>query len=123
MTRCGSTRLLRSVDDDGKPVYEIEFRPTDSWYYSRIVTQIDPDTMLPVKRNYFDRADRLWKVQTFTRMATVNDLPVPLYIEMRDVQQGSLTVIEYSNVVYAADLSDELFDPDNLRDLDTLFEH
>ena len=56
-------------------------------------------------------------------MATVNDLPVPLYIEMRDVQQGSLTVIEYSNVVYAADLSDELFDPDNLRDLDTLFEH
>ena len=121
--RRGHTRLLRSVDDDGKPVYEIEFRPTDSWYYSRIVTQIDPDTMLPVKRNYFDRADRLWKVQTFTRMATVNDLPVPLYIEMRDVQQGSLTVIEYSNVVYAADLSDELFDPDNLRDLDTLFEH
>jgi len=118
--RRGRTRFLRAVDDDGKPVYEIEFLPADSWYYARIVTQVDPDTMLPIKRDYFDRANRLWKVQTFTRMAMVNDLPVPLYIEMRDVQQGSSTTIEYSNVVYATDLSDALFDADNLRRLDTL---
>jgi len=118
--RRGHSRLLRAVDDDGSPLYEIEFRPADAWYYSRIVTQVDPDTMLPIKRHYFDRAERLWKVQTFSGMATVNDLPVPLYIEMRDVQQGSLTVIEYSNVDYAADLADALFEPDNLRNLDTL---
>lgn len=118
--RRGRTQLLRTVDDNGKPVYEIEFVPEDSWYYSRIVTQVDPDSLLPIRRNYFDRADRLWKVQTFTRMAMVNDLPVPLYVEMRDVQQGSLTVIEYSKVVYAEDLPDELFDEDRLRELDTL---
>ena len=53
--------------------------------------------------------------------SAANDLPVPLYIEMRDVQQGSLTTIEYSNVVYAADLTDALFDPGNLRKLNTLF--
>lgn len=118
--RRGHSRLLRAADDDGTPLYEIEFRPADAWYYSRIVTQVDPDTMLPIKRHYFDRAERLWKVQTFSGMGTVNDLPVPRYIEMRDVQQGSLTVIEYSNVDYAADLADALFDPDNLRNLDTL---
>lgn len=118
--RRGRTQLLRTADDNGTPVYEIEFVPEDSWYYSRIVTQVDPDSLLPIKRNYFDRADRLWKVQTFTRMAMVNDLPVPLLIEMRDVQQGSLTVLEYSNVVYEEDLPDELFDADKLRELDTL---
>lgn len=120
--RRGQTRFLRTAADDGTAVYEIEFVPADSWYYSRIVTQVDPETLLPLRREYFDRADRLWKVQTFTRMAVVNELPVPLYVEMRDVQQNSLTVIEYANVAYTEDLPDELFDADNLRRIDAILQ-
>ena len=112
--RQGTYRLLGELEHGGKQTYEIEFVPDQKVFYSRIITWVTTDTMLPVQRNYYDVAGRLWKTMTFGRVKTIDDIPTPLHIRMRDVQQDTGTDVTFSEVRYDVDLPDTLFDPERL---------
>jgi hypothetical protein len=55
----GKYRLLGEEDHKGKRAYTIELVPQDPWYYSRIITWVDMHSMLPLQRDFYDRAERL----------------------------------------------------------------
>jgi len=112
--RQGTYRLLGEEEQNGKQTYKIEFVPDREVFYSRIITWVTTETRLPVQRNYYDVAGRLWKIMTFDQVKTIDGIPTPLHIRLHDVQQDSTTNVTFSQVRYDVDLSETLFDPDHL---------
>ena len=69
--------------------------------------------MLPVERNYYDPAGTLWKTELFEE-ETIDGVPTPIRIQMKDLQGKSSTEMRVSDVNYDAKIPDTLFDPMNL---------
>lgn len=115
VSRRGQHRLLGEEEHLGKRAYKVEFVPQDSWYYSRIITWVEADSMLPLQRDYYDVAGERWKRLLFKQVMVINDIPTPLVMEMRDLQQETQTTFRLNQVSYDEDIPDILFDPDHLR--------
>lgn len=113
--RHGHYRLLDKEKHKGKQTYKIEFVPTNQWYYSRIITWVDAETYLPLQREFYDVANKLWRTQTFDQMMVIDGKPTPLRIEMKDLQQGTSTIFTMSKVQYNEKIPETLFDPMQLR--------
>lgn len=116
----GAYRFLGEEQHAGVRAYKIEEVPKDQWYYSRIITWVAADSLLPLQRDYYDRAGQLWKTELFEQVTVINGIPTPLRIRMLDVQQDSSTELQMSEVRYDVELPDELFDPKRLPDVMTL---
>jgi outer membrane lipoprotein-sorting protein len=112
--RHGAYRFLDEEEHDGVQTYKIELVPKQKAFFSRIVTWVATDTMLPLQRDYYDVAGQLWKTMTFGNVKVIEDIPTPLQIRMHDVQQGTSTEITYSEVQYGIDVPDTFFDPQHL---------
>jgi outer membrane lipoprotein-sorting protein len=112
--RQGNYRLLGEENRHGVQTYAVELVPAQQVYYSRIVTWVAEDTMLPVEREYYDVAGLLWKRMTFEQVTTIDDIPTPLHIRMQDLQQNTRTDVTFSNVRYGVELPPTLFDPQQL---------
>jgi outer membrane lipoprotein-sorting protein len=93
--------------------YKVQEVLKDPRYYSRIVTWVATDSMLPLQREYYDVADRLWKLERYEN-ATVQGVPTPVRISMEDKQTGNSTELRASNVRYDVQIPDQLFDPARL---------
>jgi hypothetical protein len=108
-------KLLGEEERDGVRVYRIEETvPQERRYYSRVVTWVGADTMLPRERNYYDIAGRLWKTEVFRDVATVDGMPTPMDVVMTDVQQGYKTEMKIIKINYDGNVPDEVFDPGRL---------
>jgi len=104
-------RLLGEEEHGGKQTYKIEETvPKERAYYSRVVTWVDKATLLPVQRDYYDPAGALWKTETF-EVTTIDGVPTPIRIVMKDLQAKTSTMQQIDNVKYDAELPDALFDP------------
>lgn len=117
-----ATELTVSMDDGGGN-YVIERVPADAWQISRIKTWLSRENSLPLRREFYDRAGRLWKEATYTH-AEIEGVPTIVGIKMRDVQGGGETTIERHDVGYADSVDASHFSPDELwrmgeRRLDT----
>ena len=87
----------------------VEAKPQDSWYYSRILTWIDTRTWLPVKREYYDRAGRLWKRAEY-QGTVFEGTPVVIRITMEDLQSLTRSELVMSRVRFGDAKDDVLFD-------------
>jgi len=104
-------RLLGEEDHGGKQTYKIEESvPKERAYYSRVITWVSKDSMLPIQRDYYDVAGTLWKTETFEE-AVIDGVPTPIHIQMKDLQGKSSTEIRVSDVRYDVEVPDALFDP------------
>jgi len=104
-------KLLGEEAHGGKQTYQIEETvPKERAYYSRVVTWVDKATLLPVQRDYYDPAGTLWKTETFA-VTTIDGVPTPIRIEMKDVQAQTSSVQQIDNVKYEVEIPDALFDP------------
>jgi len=99
---------------NGKDAYKIEQTPLNPWYYSKVVAWIDPTTMLPIERTYYDPAGALWKVEGFEDVSTIDGQPVATRIKMQDKQTGGSSEIVVTNIRFGVDLPDALFQKDGL---------
>ncbi|NOT55512.1 MAG: outer membrane lipoprotein-sorting protein [Deltaproteobacteria bacterium] len=70
--------------------------------------------MLPLKREYYDPAGALWKVETFEKITVIDGIPTLLLVRMADVRAGFTSELRVSEVRYNTDLPDSLFDPTQL---------
>lgn len=114
VSRPGRYRLLGEKKHESTPAYKIDEAPKERWYYSRVVTWVDIGSLLPLERDLYDQAGRLWKRILFDHVTPINGIPTPLRIRMLDVQQQGSTELLLSGVRYDVELPDELFDPDGL---------
>jgi len=107
--------LLGAEQRNGKDAWKIEQIPTNSWFYSRIVSWIDRTTTLPIERDYYSNAGNLWKVQTFDKVVTIDGQPVAMSVTMEDRQTGGTSRIEVSKLRFGVDLPDSFFERAGLR--------
>ncbi|HJW68158.1 MAG TPA: outer membrane lipoprotein-sorting protein [Candidatus Binatia bacterium] len=99
---------------DGKDSYKLEQKPHSPWYYSKIVAWVDPATMLPLERDYYDPAGQLWKVETFQDVMVIDGQPVATRVRMQDKQTGGASELVTSNLRFGVDLPDTLFERGSL---------
>ncbi|SPD74616.1 conserved hypothetical protein [uncultured Desulfobacterium sp.] len=70
---------------------------------------------MPIKRDYFDGGNRLWKTKLFKDYTIINNIPVPLKITMTDVQRNHSTDISFGDICFDSSyLTKEDFDPEKL---------
>src|SRR5205814_4580541 len=98
--RDGSYKLLGAETRDGTRTTKVETVPRDRWYYSRIVTWVADDSSLPVRREFYDPAGLLWRIETWSEVTRVDGTPIPLRVRMEDVRQGGGTELRVSDVLW-----------------------
>ena len=74
------------------------------------VIDVEHGTLLPAQRDYYDVAGVLWKTETF-EIETIDGVPTPIRIVMKDLQGKTSTEQRISNVSYDVNIPDALFDP------------
>lgn len=107
-------KLLGPDTVDGVAAIKVQETPTDRRTFSRIVTWLVPASGQPVKREYYDVADRLWKVETFQDVAAIHEVPTVQRVRMEDVQAGYGSEYRASKIAYGIIIPPELFDPAQL---------
>jgi hypothetical protein len=99
----------------GVPAYKVqEIVAGAVFYYPRIVTWVAKDSMLPLRRDYYDAANHLWKAELYQDTAIIDGVPTVLRMRMEDRQQNTSTELRVSEVRYDATIPDDLFDPQRL---------
>jgi outer membrane lipoprotein-sorting protein len=112
-------RLLGQEEHGGKQTYKIEEAvPQERAYYSRVITWVAKDALLPLQRDYYDVAGTLWKTELF-EVEMIDGVPTPLRIRMTDVQTGNSTELNISEVRYDVEIPDDVFDPKGLPQVAT----
>jgi hypothetical protein len=107
-------KLVGTEKVGAKDAYKIEQTPLSPWYYSKVVAWIDPATMLPIERAFYDPAGQLWKIEGFENVTTIDGQPVATRVKMQDKQSGGASEIVVSNLRFGVDLPDALFQKDAL---------
>jgi hypothetical protein len=112
-----SFRQLPSQHRDKRELYALEEIPPAHYYYARIVSLVDPATWLPVRREFYDPGNHLWKVETFDDVHAIDGVPTPLHVRMEDLQARSNTELKVSGVRFDVRLPDSLFQQAELKDV------
>jgi len=107
-------KLLGPDTVDGVAAVKVQETPKDQRPFRRIVTWLVPATGQPLKREYYDVADRLWKVETFQDVADIHGVPTPQRVRMEDVQTGFGSEYRATRIAYGVTLPPALFDPAQL---------
>jgi hypothetical protein len=109
-------KLLGEEDLDGIKTYKIEtITQKPNCCYSRIINWIAKDTFLPLRRDYYDLNNTLWKRQLFENVTTINTIPLPLKIRMLDLKRKSSTEFHISEVDFNIEIPDKIFVPEQLK--------
>lgn len=110
-------QILDSEIIDGRLCWKVQAAPERDLYYSRIVTWIAQSSKLPLRREYFDRAERLWKVVRY-EVTGADALETISSITLDDVQSGTRSEWQVQQLKNAGtEVSKEDFRPSALGDL------
>lgn len=114
----GTYMLLGEETLEDVPTYKVEKIPSSPIkYYSKIITWISKENYLPLRRDFYDIADRLYKRQLYENIFMVGKTPVPYKITMINLQADSSTILSVNELKSGLDieLSDDIFKPERLK--------
>ena len=103
--------LLATEEYAGRKAYKIREEDGAQSPYSHVVTWVAVDSFLPLRREFYDVAGQIWKIQLFENVTVIDGTPTPLKIRMTDEQQKGSTELTIREVRYDVELSDDQFDP------------
>mgnify|MGYP001824194853 FL=1 len=97
--------------------YVVKGRPGDpgAVEFKHYVIWIHRGTFIPVKVEFFDTQDRLYRVYQATKVETVQGFPTVVESRMEDRVRGGNTTLKFSRVQYDLGIDDEVFDERFLR--------
>jgi len=102
--------MLRDEDVDGKPCKVIEFTPgTKDLGYGKVVIWVRVEDLVIVKYSMHDTAGRQEKVLTLGDVRNVGQIPTPFTMEMKNIDSGSHTIVDFTEITYDAKLGDDMF--------------
>jgi hypothetical protein len=109
-------KLLGTETRDGTTVYKLEDHPINHPYYSKVISYVATDTLLPVERDFYDRSGRLYKSERCT-VETVDGIPTVTKIVMNNVQTGGSSEIDLAKVIRGKQPPADLFDPKHMPEV------
>jgi outer membrane lipoprotein-sorting protein len=102
--------LLGAETVDGHECHTIEFRPKGKDVgYERIVLWLDTQGLVSRKLNFHEKGDVLVKTLSLTDIRDIGPIPTAHRLEMQNVKKGTKTVVDLTDVRFAAGLADDLF--------------
>ncbi|HVO27156.1 MAG TPA: outer membrane lipoprotein-sorting protein [Candidatus Margulisiibacteriota bacterium] len=102
--------LLRDETVEGRSCHVIEFTPgTKDFGYGKVVIWLRADDLVIVKYSMHDTAGRQEKVLTLGDVRPVGQIPTPFTMEMKNIDSGSHTVVDFTEIKYDTHLGDDLF--------------
>jgi hypothetical protein len=110
----GKYTFIGEEEHGGVKTYKVEGLPRNDYYDSKMVTWINSTNSLPVERDYYDKAGRLWKVELFQDVKDIQGVPTVTKLSMEDKQANTGTEINVSEVHYDTKLPPDLFEPEKL---------
>lgn len=107
---------LADADVGGQPAYVIEAKINiPGSPYSKIVTYVHRDYLVPLKIEFFDPFAKPLKTATMKKLKKVNDRLIPVAMEMKNLQKGSSTLLSLTQLNLKAKLSEDAFTPEAMQ--------
>ncbi len=100
----GETHVLKNTPKDAKLVE-----------FSHYIVTIDAVTFLPVKAEYYDRNNNLYRVIEALETKEIEGYPTIVKMKSEDYNAHANTVTEFSSMDYDVSLSDDMFTERYLR--------
>ena len=102
--------FVKEADLDGKAVFVIESVPKSEYKgFARKLSYIDKTNHLPLKEEYFDKKDVLFRVFTAETVADVNGIPTVTIRKMENIKKGTHTVVDFSQISYDVGIEEDVF--------------
>jgi len=103
-------QLVRDEPLDGRACHVIELTPVGKDVaYGKLLVWLTADELTILKLELYDKSGQLAKLLKAGDVRQVGALPTVFHMEMQNVQSGSHTVADFSEVKYDTGLSDDLF--------------
>jgi len=106
---------LREEALDGRESYVIQSIPKQIVEYSKRISWIDKQTLLPLKETYYDAQDELYRIFTADKIKEVDGWPTVTQRTMKNLKSGHRTEVVFDAIAYDADLADEDFSERRMR--------
>ena len=96
---------------DGRPCYLVQSVPKDlnDSQYSRRISWIDKERMIPLKMEMYDKEGKLIKIMRMENIKKIQGIWTPLITSMENVQTRHKTVITITKLVYNEKLPNGIF--------------
>lgn len=97
--------------------FVLRCRPVDpdSVEFKHYVVWIHRDSYIPVKVEFYDARDRVYRVYQATKVETMQGHPTVVESRMEDKVNGGNTTLKFSRVQYDLGIGEEIFDERFLR--------
>jgi len=114
----------RSINDDihelvenSDKVYKLKNTPKDknSVEFSYYFVSIDKKTFLPIKAEYYDNQNKLYRIVEATETREIQGIPTVTKSKVTDLNTGGNTESIFSNVEYNIGIGDDIFTERYLR--------
>ncbi len=110
-----SYRLLKEEELNGKGCYVIESLPKGSAEYTKRISWIDKVSYLPLKEEFYDKQNDLYKQFEALEIKDINGIPTAIKRVMKNVKTGHRTEVAFQEVEYNLGIEDDLFSERYLR--------
>lgn len=107
--------LLREELFNDRKVYVVESKPIGPAEYTRKLSWIDQASFLPLKEEYYDVQNSLYKIFTAEEIKDVQGFATIMKRTMSNVKSGHKTETVFERVQYNVGLGDDLFSERYLR--------
>lgn len=109
-------RLVREESVTGKDCYVVESVAKQDAEYKRKLAWIDKASFLPLKEEYYDVKDELFKVFTADEVRDVGGIPTIVKRTMTNKKTGHTTTVVFTDVGYGVGIESDIFSERYLKD-------
>lgn len=103
-------KLLREDTYNGRAVHVVESIPKEAYKgFSRKITFIDKEYLLPVLEEYYDKKDELERVFTAGNITAIDGIMTPTLRKMENVKKGQYSTVEFNNIKYNVGIEEDIF--------------
>ncbi len=101
--------LLREDKIGDYDVYVIKSTPKEKETFSNVIHYIDKKTLLPIKREYFNKKGKAVKLFDAQEIKIVADIPTVTKRRMTNLKKNHNTLVEFTTVEYNVGIKDKIF--------------
>jgi len=99
---------------DGTHCYIVEVIGHTQTQYKRRLVWIDSESWLLRKVEFYDKSNKIFKILTINEYQNLDQFKFASKMVMKNIQTGSYTIMDISDIKYNIDLSDKYFTKESL---------
>ena len=110
-----SHTLLRKETIDNRTCFVIESLPREAAEYTRRISWIDEATSLPIKEEFYDRQNELYRTFEALEMKDIDGIRTITKRVMKNTKTGHRTEVTFQETKYNLGITDDIFTERYLR--------